>query len=253
VSNLTLTFADVYGKVSEYAADTGDTDDSKAKDLAYRGYRQFLYPVNPKTGRLHIWSFLKQVAVINTSSGKWEYELPDDFGYLSMMPKFGANSNYPNPTPTSVSQIYEFRSLNTSESHPKCFALSVNRYFPDFGQKYNLLFHPPPDGVYAMYYGYVIEPPKPTVDTDVLAGGVMSSEAILESVLAVTEQWKDDKVGVHTQLAQKLINQLIAADTRFAPDSVGYNLNPQAIFDSPALARELRWIGAATAAYGITL
>ena len=128
MASLVLTFADLYGKISELAADVSDTTDSKAKDLAYRGYRQFLWPINPKTRRLHIWSFLKQTVILNTSAGKWEYELPDDFGYLCMMPKFGPDSNYPNPSPRAVVQMYELRSLNTSESYPKYFALQAGKY-----------------------------------------------------------------------------------------------------------------------------
>ncbi|MFA5158161.1 MAG: hypothetical protein WC451_03195 [Patescibacteria group bacterium] len=253
MASLELTFSEIYLEVWNLTADSTDkTTYTKAKSLVYRGYRQFLYPINPRTGRYHQWSFMKKISTVNTIADQWEYDLPADFDYFFMMPKFVADTNYPNPSPASVERIIEMRSLGISGTYPAYCALQAGQYAPATGQKYKLLLHPPPNGVYGITFGYVMSPPKPTEDTDCFIGGMKASEAILQSALAVAERTKEDNSGVHTREAARLIGELIKADVSHAPSTVGYNLNPQAIFDSPEIAREMRWIEAATDVYGIS-
>lgn len=259
MANMVLCFSDVYYKVGEYAGwGTSSTISAanlvKAKDLVYRGYRTFLNPINPQTGETHNWSFLKRNAVINTNGDKWEYELPADFGRMIMFPRFGADEGYANPQTRSVAQLYELRNWDTSSEYPQYVAVQAKTYDPIIGQRYNLLIHPPADGVYSLYYGYVIEPAKPVNATDVFVGGVLTSEVILESCLAAVERWLDGKLDVHAAMAEKLINQLIQSDGGFAPDSVGMNNDPgtQKIDLSREEVRDWR-TPPFSGAYGITI
>ena len=257
MANLVLCFSDVYQKVSEMAG-WGSSPSAanlvKAKDLVYRGYRSFLNPINPQTGETHNWSFLKRNAVINTIGDKWEYELPADFGRMTMMPRFGPDEGYGNPQTRSVAQLYELRNWDASSGYPQYVAVQAKTYDPIVGQRYSLLIHPPADGVYPLHYGYVIEPAKLVNATDVFVGGALTSEAILESCLAAVERWLDGKLDVHTAEAEKLINQLIQSDGGFAPDSVGMNNDPGAQGISLSAEEVRNWrTPPLTSVYGISV
>lgn len=229
MANLCLTFLDVYTSVSEYlglgSSPTG-TNLTKVKNIVHRGYRQFLNPVDGKTSKGYVWSFLHKEAMLNTAEGIEEYELPADFGYLWYGPKYDSDVYYPNPQSTSIETIRVWLSIDTSNNYPQLYAIVSDVYNPLVGQRYKIVFYPPPNSNYLLRYGYIIEPPKLSNDTDIFVGGMRVSEAILESCLAVAEQQEDDTVGLHTQLSTKLINDLIRADVKHAPDFLGtMNLN----------------------------
>ena len=256
MGSLILTFGDMYNRVSDFlgtgATPTG-TPLTDAQDIVHRGYRQFLYPINPKTGRTHLWSFLKTEAMIITQEGVLEYELPDDFGYFWYPPKYDSDVNRPNPQPTSVARLRALLSIDSSNTYPQLFSITADRYDPLTGQRYKLMFYPTPDSNYTFRYGYIIEPVKLVNSTDLFIGGTRSSEAILEYSLAVAEQQEDDTIGIHTQLAAKLTVELINADLKNTPDSLGtMNLSSLSL-DNPALAREMRVYPTQTEIYGVSL
>ena len=74
-------------------------------------------------------------------------------------------------------------------------------------------------------YSYIIKPPKLIETTDLFIGGDFASEVILEHCLAVAEQEYDEVIGVHSQKAIELTQQLIVNDEPIIPDSVGRNLD----------------------------
>lgn len=251
-----LTFEDVYKKVSEFlglgSSPTGD-DLTKVKDIVYRGYRKLLTSVDPMTGKLHVWSFLKQRATISTLANKWEYQLPLDFVYSNQSLKFDDDEGKPSLVARSESQIMKARSFSTSSGYPQFYAIRAGKYFKDTGQRYEVILSPPPNGVYLLRYSYIIEPEKPTTTTDVFVGGSFVSECILQCSLAVAEFQENDELDVQNQMAEKMLLQLIEQDRQFAPDTVGYNGDSSVqIIDSDITERSFRKIPAPTSVYGVS-
>jgi len=253
MARLQLSFSDVYTKVSEFVGtgtSPGTTPLAKAKDIVYRGYMRFLAPIDLSTGKLHTWSFLRQEGLINTIADKWEYELPANFAFPAHDFKFDSRKRA--PIARSEGQIMEMRSSSTSSSYPQYYALRAGKYHKETGQKYEVIFQPPPDGVYKFHYSYVMEPEKPTETDDVFVGGAVVSECILQCALAVAEHYEDEELGVQNAMADKMVAQLVALDKKLAPDTVGMNLDVQVNLNDPAVARELRWVGTCLGAYGQT-
>ena len=226
---LQLTFSDVYTKVSEFlglgSSPTG-TDLTKVKDIVYRGYRQFLFPMHPRTGKAYIWSFRRRTRTLVTEANKWVYELPEDFAPYLKRPTFIEGQNYPNPELTSEQIIYNNRTADNTSSYPQYAAIRAGDYSPQTGQVYELLFWPTPDAAYTYTYSYAFVPEKPVNDDDVFIGGAEASECILEMALAVAETQEDDTIGIHNQKAQLMLAQLINFDEKLAPPSVGLNVDP---------------------------
>lgn len=253
MSSLVLSFSDIYTQVSEFlgigSSPTG-TNLTKVKDIVHRGYRQFLTPVDGRTGKNHTWSFLSKESMLITRVGVNEYQLPDDYGHLWYSFTYDNDINYPTPHSTSIDRIRVLLSLDTSNSYPQLYSIVSDVYDSLVGQRYKVVFYPKLDDAYLLRYGYVIEPPKLVNDTDLFIGEMRTSEAILETCLAVAEQQEDDTIGIHTQLAAKLTNDLIRADVKQVPDSVGLNLDR---FRDPTLAREMRYYPDPVSIYNVSL
>ena len=254
MSDLQLTFENIYVRVSDFLG-TGLTPAgaalTKVKDIVYRGYRNFLVPKYVRNGRAHAWSFLRQDGVINTESGKWQYSLPADFAYFWYSPQFGDDSNYPSPKPVTMRQLMLYRSNITSSSYPQYWSLGTMKYDVSVGTRYVLNIHPEANGVDQIVYGYIVEPDKPTGDDEYFIGGSFASECILECALAEAEAQEDDKIGHHTSRAKDMIHTCIEMDLKRVPPTVGSMNTVDALWTDPTLARELRFIDAATLAYGV--
>ena len=255
MSNLQLTFSDIYTKVSEFlgmgSSPTG-TDLTKAKDLCYRGYRRFLLPKYVRNGRIHTWSFLRQEGSITTESDVWQYPLPTDFQWFWYPPEYGEDSNYPTPKPVNSRRLMQLRSSISDSSYPQFWTLGTMPYDVSVGTRYSLNIHPPANGVHLLHFGYITEPDKPTGDAEYFIGGAIMSECILECSLAEAEAQEDDTVGLHDQRAKDMLHSCIELDLKRVPPTVGSLNQDSVLWTDPTLARELRWIDAATSAYGIS-
>lgn len=257
MSDLALTFSQIYIKVSEFlglgSSPTG-ANLTKVKDLTYRGYRRFLLPVNIRNGRHYVWSFLRQIGTLTTQADVWEYELPSDFNYFWWGLTWGKQANNMNPLPTSVWNIRRMFSANSTNSYPKYWSLNTERYTVESGSQYAIMLYPPPSQADDMLYGYVITPNKPTSDGHYFIGGALTSECILEWALAAAEVQEDDRASLHTRIAIDLTQALIETDCKRAMTTVGSsNLGSTLWANDPVLARELRWVPTPTSAYGISL
>ncbi|MHA2063283.1 MAG: phage adaptor protein [Candidatus Thorarchaeota archaeon] len=256
-SDLKLTFSDIYTKVSEfvgYGSSPTGTKLTRVKDLTYRGYRRFLFPKNVRTGRAHTWSFLKLPGKLTTEVGKNEYPLPENFDWFWYAPQYGSDSNYPPLRPVSSQQLVDLRAYDTSNSYPQVWTLQAMPYDVSVGTRYMLVLHPTVNGTYTIVYGYVTEPNKPTADGDYFVGSASESETILECSLAEAEANLDDmKTTHHNTRADDMIHTCIERDLKRVPASVGsLNKFNNAYWTNPEMARELRWIDAATSAYGVS-
>jgi hypothetical protein len=228
MASLQLQFDEIYKRVSEFlgwgSSPTG-TDLTNAKAVVHRGYRRFIYPINAQTGKTHTWSFLVKHAVLNTDSGEWVYSLPADFSRIVIPFGHEVDSGYPRMQGVSLRQITQMRAGVDSTSFPHFYAIKNALYVKEIGTTYEVVFFETPNTNYRLNYAYVFRPIELSATTDLFVGGDFASEAILENCLAVAELEYDDTLGIHSQEAQRLTQQLIQADVVTIADSVGKNID----------------------------
>ena len=228
MSDLKLTFDDVAVKTSEFLG-TGGTATTKSKDITYRGYRNFLFPINAESGELHRWSFLRKYDTLVTVGSQWKYALPSDFANVEVKFIHDSQSGYPSITKLSADAIMQKRVFADLSSYPEYFAIVAGNYTKETGQGYEVWFYGTPNGQYIIPYWYIIEPEKPTETTDVFVGGILASEAILECALAVAETQEEDRPGHHVQLAEAMVQKLIKADKSTIADILGKMYTPSGL------------------------
>jgi len=226
MSRLDLQFSDVYSQVISFLG-TGSTgtDLTRAKNIVYRAYRQFLYPTyytDTNKRVRHIWTWLKKRYTIHTTNGQYIYQLPIDFGRMLMEPTYGSQSGYPPLQKVSCEMIDNNRTLAATASFPYQYAINPKRGDVDQEQMWELWLWPSPNGGYDIKFVYQINPEKPESDTDYFLGGPEAGEVILELSMAIAEQQEDDmKTTHHTELSRDLLHNMIIADSIDVPDTVG--------------------------------
>lgn len=226
MAKLTISYSDLHTLTSEFLG-LGSTASDGTKAIVARGYRQFLYPIDMITGQLHVWSFVKQFHTFSTVSGKWKYSLPNDFSDFLDVPHFDDEVGYNELAKIAPEQILEVRSGSVSSGYPTHFALAPFVYDNEIGTMYEMWVNPVPDSVYLLKFFYRIDPLAPSVTTDLLVGGVRATEAIIESCLACAETQEDETIGLHSQLANDLIQKLIIADIQDTTDLLGNLSTPK--------------------------
>ena len=219
MANLKISFADLYTLVSSFlgltttgTAPTG-TNLTTCKNICVRGLRQFLYPINMQTGQYHKWSFLQPLYTTNLVSGKWKYQLPEDFSSIITDPTYKGDENFKKMEKVSPEQIMNFRAAGVVNYAPYYYSIVSTNHDTVVGDFDEIWFYPEPDSSYPIQFFYKADPLKPDNATDYLPGGVRSTEAIIESCLAVAEVQEDDTIGIHTQLATKFTQELIEIDS----------------------------------------
>ncbi len=234
MATLDLTYLDLYTKVSEFlgmaaigSVPTGTADLALVKDIVHRGYRTYLFPINRTKRKPHFWSFLKQYHTINTIANQWKYALPQDFNRMLVHPQFGVSTGYYQLRKRDAEYITERRVDSDSSGGPEYYAISPTSYEATVGTFYEMWLYPKPSQTYLLQFFYLKNPLKVENTTDVLAGGVLAAEAILESCLAVAEQQQDDTTGFHTQKAEMLVQDLILSDTGDKTESIGKLTDPR--------------------------
>jgi len=231
MTGFALSFEDLYNAVGRQLGWEFPTDRQLTivKDIVYRGLRKFYYPVDPTTGRSHIWSFLKKYHSFSTIADSWKYALPTDFSEILTKPSFGDNTGYSPLSQRSPQQIIEKRTASDSTGYPEYFSITPATFDNEVGTFYEFWIYPAADGVHQLQFFYKIDPLKPENTGDVFPGGVKSMEAILENCLAISEQQEDGVVGLHTQIANELTQKLIITDKQPTTDKLG-NLHSAAGF-----------------------
>jgi hypothetical protein len=216
MANLGMTYEDLYKKISRYLG-WGETPTDEhlriVKDVVARGYRQFLYPTDSRTGKKYDWSFLRQYYTINIETGKWKYALPEDFSELITDPVYDDDDGYAALTKITPEQLLDMR-VAAVETNPMVFYSIVSSpYDLEVGSKYELWLHGEPNTSYLIRMFYRIDPLKPDSTSNYLVGGIKAAEAILESCLAVAETQEDGEIGIHYRIAKGLVQDLIASDS----------------------------------------
>ena len=229
MATLQLEFSDVFTKVSEFlgwGSSPAGTDLTNAKNVVHRGYRRFLRPVDMRIGKKHVWGFLEKHTILNTRSNEWVYSLPSDFHSLRSPFTHEKDSGYPSMKARAFDDLQQMRAGVESVSYPYFYALKSGPYVKEIGTTYEVAFFDTPNADYNLHYSYIFKPPKLENDDDVFVGGDLASEAILEHSLAVAEQEYDEVIGIHTQLASTLTQELIVNDESTVTNSVGKNIDP---------------------------
>jgi len=196
-------------------------DLSKVNNIIWRGYRTFLSAVNPRTGKNHVWSWLRKEAEIELEAGEWVYSLPTDFKRLYRKFIYSADNRYPPIANVTVGQVMEYRMWQEAASYPVICAIRAAEYTAGESQRKELILAPTPSQTYTINYTYVMNPPAPVEDSDYFIGDAQISEAILQSCLAVAEQQEDERIGTQTQLYQLAVNRMVQDDVPDAPDTAG--------------------------------
>jgi hypothetical protein len=103
------------------------------------------------------------------------------------------------------------------------YAIVPQRYDPEIGTTYELWLYPNPSQVYTFSCFYRVDPVQLAATTDLMIGGVMATEAILETCLAVAETQEDDNTSTHHQQeSNRLIQTAIRFDSSKAEtDTIG--------------------------------
>lgn len=220
MSRMTLSYADLYTKVSNFlgmtdsgTAPTG-TDLTTCQGIIQRGIRQFLYPLDMKYGTPHYWSFLNQYWSFSTAAGQWKYTLPIDFSDLVEGFDFENDEGLPALKKSDGQQIIHMKSITAYTGWPQYYAVVPSKYSVDLGTTYELWLYPTPGQAYTFSTFYRIDPVKLSATTELVVGGISATEAILESCLAVAEHDDDDNASTHHQAkAEELIQKLIRFDS----------------------------------------
>ena len=212
-------FQELYNRVAKFLGTYGSSGPSgdsltDAKNVVNDAYRRFLDAYD--------WSFLKNEYQIITSSGTWQYQLPEDFANIIGTINYGADEIYPPLEQRSVGQIRNFRAENDWSSYPEYFALRAGEYSKEFGQRTDLIFYPTPDAAYPLWFLYKVEPPKLENVADIPIGGSEYSGVLLQLCLAEAESSMDEVAGVQEQKAAGMLAQAINKDVRKRPHTLGY-------------------------------
>jgi hypothetical protein len=224
MSNLDLTFSDVYAQVGDYLGlgnpPTG-TNLTLVQNIIYRAYRQLLCAVHPSTGKQHIWSWLKRRYVLITEQDKWQYNMPSDFDKVIGTPVYGTLNPYPPLVRVPHEHILQVRSVTTTQSFPTVYSVVHTSSDPDTGSLWEMWVWPQPNQKYPIHFQYISSPEKPTATTDLFPGGMRVAECILQLSMAIAEQQKEGIFGIQSQLADKLMSELVVSDDIDTPETVG--------------------------------
>lgn len=226
MATLRLTYQNLYDRVSHFlsldpegTSPTGN-DLTLCQDIVQRGLRQFLYPIDERTGDYWEWSFLRPLHTMNLLDGKWQYQLPEDFSSIITDPTYSDDDNFKQMAKTTPENIMNLRAAGVVDYAPYYYAIVTSDYDPEIGEFDNIWFYPEPDSTYRIQFYYKSDPTKASNAGDFLPGGVKSTEAILENCLAVAESQEDDIISIHTQLAEKLTQDLIIIDSKKDADNM---------------------------------
>lgn len=223
MSQFTLSFEELYNKIGRHLGWEFPTDRQLTivKDIVYRGLLRFYYPVDQGTRQSYVWSFLKKYYSLSTVANSWKYALPADYSEMITKPSFGTGTGYLPLKQRDPQQIIEKRVASDSTGYPQFYAIAPVTFDDETGTYYEFWVYPTPSGVHQLQFFYKIDPLKPENTTDIFPGSVKSVEVILENCLAVAEQQEDDVVGLHSQLATQLTQELIITDKRPTTDRIG--------------------------------
>jgi hypothetical protein len=165
--SLINTFEDLYLDVAEYEGlgrSVASDNLAKVKRRVNSGYKRAL--------SLHKWQFMFKDAVLITEANKWQYELPDDFGSVSIGFKYPPDDIYTDIADTDYDNIISLRTATgNSTGRPYVYAISDIAYAEILGSRKQVSFHYTPSGRFVLSYQYKVIFNELSTSTDVPVGG----------------------------------------------------------------------------------
>ena len=236
-SSLALGYLDFQreaGKFLGYGADADSFTTAESSDvdtLIDAGYRQVVYPpVLPGERVPYRWKFLNPTATLVTVASTGDYDLPDDFDGFEGPLRYNDQSNWGRIDLTSRDHILSLRQT-TSNGMPRIGALTPREVGGILTARWKIMLWPTPAGAYTLIYKYRSTPPRLSAQQPYPVGGVGFGELVMESILSICEERKDDTQSVHRA---KFVERLTAAvmDDRNtkAPDHFGRMMDPSTEF-----------------------
>lgn len=190
-----------------------------------QGLQRFYVPP-PIAGRRvsHQWSFLMPKETINLQSGKYEYDLPSDYGGIEgfITYRAGGNVHYPD---IEIKGEHHVRSLQQASikanGRPTVAGVRQKEGVQESGTKYEILFWPVPDDAYVLEYRYRV---TPGYDLSVIHGGDAHFQTVLEAMKAAADTIQKRKQRPHDQLFMERLTASVLLDEQLdSPMNMGYN------------------------------
>jgi hypothetical protein len=155
-----------------------------------------------------------------------DYPMPDDFGGMEGEMTFDADEGWTPIPQTGEGKIRDLRQLNTASGRPQLTALRPISAATsgEEGQRFELMVWPTPDAEYTLYYKYRAFPRKLDATRPFPLGGMMHSEALKASCLAVAELEVNDSKGEHwASFIERLATSVMQDREAMTPETLGYN------------------------------
>lgn len=192
------------------------------------GIRNFYFP--PKMEGVDEnfeWSFIRNAGVLTTAAGVSSYQMPNGFGRIAGQIAVDGEDGFSIPI-VPYGDIIRFRQRPRTE-RPRFAAFIAERVFGSRGQVKRLHLYPTPDRSYDL--AFVCDSDSGKLDPEnnpFPLGGVMFSELVIESCLAVAEQRSNDDEGLHTKKFNQLLVSAIARDRKSSAQEFGEIGDPEA-------------------------
>lgn len=159
---------------------------------------------------------------------RYAYDLPDDWagvdGPLTFQP--GANDFRKSIKIVSEILIRQWRQHDSYSSFPRTAATRVRSHEATVGTRYEILFFPAPDDVYAIQYRYKAAPNDLSKTNKYPLGGQPHAETIKAACLAVVERESDEVNGPRQAYYMERLQTSIDIDQREnSPKFLGKNLD----------------------------
>ncbi len=234
-STLALTFSDLqreYGAFMGWGHDfEWETDADKTSCVSAdvkSGCRRFYFP-KPLEGEreAYEWSFLRPLGTVALATGESVVDLPDEFGGIEgqvTVSSTGSNSFFPIQITGEGVLRAAFAELPSATGRPlKAALLFPKTNNANAGQRFQLQVFPAADADYTLTFQYYVLPEALTLVKPYMLGGAQHAETLLEAVLSVAEERRDDAKGVHYIAFMERLAASISQDRRMKPQNLGYN------------------------------
>ena len=183
----------------------------------------------------HNWVFLTPTATLSLVADDYDYDMPDDFGWIVGTFHFDDDTGYAPLNLVPEGMIRDLRAQSTSSGIPREFALVAKSNDGTTGQRYQVLLYPTPDSTYTLHYRYNVIRDALT-SSQYPIGGTLHRNTMVEACLAEAEAQLNDAQGLHEARFRELVAVSIRNDKYLRPRFLGKNEdfsdNPESLYST---------------------
>lgn len=206
---------------------TWDSDKTThIENILKEGVQQFYYPP-PLPGEAvpHQWTFLRPIVSFNTVDGDYDYDLPDDFSGIEGDLTFDPGDGYLPVRLVGEADIRKLRQPADTPTSGRPLMAAVRPLTSDGtdGQRFELILHPTPDGVYTLNYRTQAIFSKLTTTNPYPLGGAVHARTVLKSCLAAVEDSTEKVRGTAWKSFVEALQHSVQHDRSQSPRNLGYN------------------------------